>query len=85
VEQERRTMSSAGESLRQAWRELRRLRATGGRGRNAAHKAAFDPVRVESDLYEALYGRRSGAVDNVAPRRTSARRARDLQPARRSD
>ena len=38
------------------------------RGRNRGHaRASFDPVRVEAELYDALYGRRTGTVDNIAP------------------
>jgi hypothetical protein len=30
-------------------------------------RASFDPVRVEAELYDALYGSRTGTVENVAP------------------
>jgi hypothetical protein len=29
--------------------------------------ASFDPVRVEAEFYDAIYGRRSGTVENIAP------------------
>ena len=30
-------------------------------------RASFDPVRVEAQLYDALYGSRTGTVDNIVP------------------
>jgi hypothetical protein len=30
-------------------------------------RASFDPVRVEAELYDALYGSRTGTVDNIVP------------------
>ena len=35
--------------------------------RSPATRASFDPVRVEAELYDALYGRRTGTVDNIVP------------------
>ena len=29
--------------------------------------ASFDPVRVEAEFYDSIYGRRSGTVENIAP------------------
>jgi hypothetical protein len=39
----------------------------GSRPRREASAASFDPVRVEAELYEALYGRRTGTVESIAP------------------
>jgi hypothetical protein len=30
-------------------------------------RASFDPVRVEAERYDAIYGYRTGTVDNIAP------------------
>jgi hypothetical protein len=30
-------------------------------------RATFDPVKVEAEFYDSIYGPRSGTVDNVAP------------------
>ena len=35
--------------------------------RSPVTRASFDPVRVEAELYDALYGRRTGTVDNIVP------------------
>ena len=37
----------------------------------AQTRASFDPVRVEAEFYDALYGMRSGSVENVAPLRAA--------------
>jgi len=37
------------------------------RRRPHATRASFDPVRVEAELYDALYGSRTGTVDNIVP------------------
>lgn len=37
-------------------------------GRRAhAPVAVFDPLRAEAELYDALYGARTGTVDNIVP------------------
>ena len=43
-----------------------RLKLAAGH-RSSATRASFDPVRVEAELYDALYGRRTGTVDNIVP------------------
>jgi len=43
-----------------------RLKLAAGH-RSPATRASFDPVRVEAELYDALYGRRTGTVDNIVP------------------
>jgi HSP20 family protein len=43
------------------------LAMIGSRSRREASGASFDPVRVEAELYEALYGQRTGTVESVAP------------------
>ena len=35
--------------------------------RSPVTRASFDPVRVEAQLYDALYGSRTGTVDNIVP------------------
>jgi hypothetical protein len=35
--------------------------------RSPVTRASFDPVRVEAELYDALYGSRTGTVDNIVP------------------
>ena len=37
------------------------------RRRPPVTRASFDPVRVEAELYDALYGKRTGTVDNIVP------------------
>jgi len=50
----------------QSWaRELRARIA--GMSRPPMVRASFDAVRVEAELYDALYGRRTGTVDNIVP------------------
>jgi hypothetical protein len=48
-------------------RALGRLRRSGRhRDEHPAH-APFDPVRVEAEFYDAIYGRRTGTVENIGP------------------
>jgi hypothetical protein len=44
-----------------------RLKLAAKRRSPATPRASFDPVRVEAELYDALYGRRGGTVDNIVP------------------
>jgi hypothetical protein len=47
---------------------VREVRAKlAGWQRPISARASFDPVRVEAELYDALYGSRSGSVDNIVP------------------
>jgi hypothetical protein len=44
-----------------------RLKLAAKRRSPATPRASFDPVRVEAELYDALYGRRGVTVDNIVP------------------
>lgn len=39
-------------------------------------RAIFDPVKAETEFYDAIYGRRSGTVENVAPVSSATRAQR---------
>lgn len=59
--------------------ELRRdLRAS----TNPPAHARFDPVRVEAEFYDAIYGQRSGTVENIATMEVRASRGRGAAPRR---
>jgi len=62
-------------------RRVRALIAARERQRRPA-RASFDPVRVEDELYDALYGARTGTVENIAPLR--AKKAREPANLRRA-
>jgi hypothetical protein len=66
------------------------LAATGRRALGRLRRAArdrdqplphppFDPVKVEAEFYDAIYGARTGTVENIGPVDESRARAR---PAR---
>jgi len=62
----RRAALAADLSSLRALAEQMRLKLA-ERRRPHATRASFDPVRVEAELYDALYGRRGGTVDNIVP------------------
>jgi hypothetical protein len=55
------------------------------RPRRGPARASFDPVRVEDELYDALYGARTGTVDNIVPLRSQAPRETGLIRRSRGD
>jgi len=56
----------------------------GSRSRRETSAASFDPVRVEAELYEALYGR-TGTVESIAPLGTDLVRQGQKRPTARVD
>jgi len=57
------------------------LAMIGSRSRREASGASFDPVRIEAELYEALYGQRTGTVESIAPVGTDFGRQGQERPA----
>jgi hypothetical protein len=50
-----------------ARRATDRLRLLKRRPGSTLSRANFDEVRVETELYDQLYGRRTGTVENITP------------------
>lgn len=57
-------------------RALDRLRRAKRLPAERPQHAAFDPVRAEAEFYDAIYGPRTGTVENIAPVDAAAARSR---------
>jgi hypothetical protein len=61
------------------------LAMIGSRPRREAGGASFDPVRVEAEHYEQLYGQRTGTVESIAPVGADLGRLGQERPTARAD